>query len=82
MGIFSGKKYRECKTNQDGTISCLSYKPTKDGKKIVVASILAQKTPDCKAQIIDEDGNPDDLEELETYLEKKTGLNCNRASTI
>ena len=82
MGLFSGKRYRECKINQDGTISCMSYSPKKDGKKVVVAHILAQKTPDCKAQIIEEDGDPDDLAELETYLEKKTGLNCNRASTI
>lgn len=82
MSIFSGKRYRECKINQDGTISCVKYVPQKDGKKVIVASILAMKTPDCKAQIMDEDGNPDDLEDLETYLEKKTGLNCNRASTI
>lgn len=81
MALF-GKKYRECNSNPDGTISCMMYRPTKDGKKIVVANIQAQKTPDCKAQIMSEDGDPSDLEELETYLQKKTGLNCQRGSTL
>lgn len=83
MGLFGSKKYRECKLSQDGSsIQCVKYSPTKDGKKPIVASITAKKLPDCTIQILTEDGNPDDLDELETYLHKKTGLNCNRASTI
>ena len=82
MGILSGKRYRDCKSNPDGTISCIMYKPTKDGKKIVTASILAQKTADCKAQIIEDSGDMGDVEDLQNYLEKKTGLNCNRTSTL
>ena len=80
MGLFK-KRYRDCQSNPDGTLSCIIYAPTKDGKKIVTASILAQKTPDCKMQIMESKGEPSDVDELTTYLEKKTGINCNRNST-
>ena len=82
MGLLGKKRYRDCKSNPDGTVECIMYVPTKDNKKIVTARILAQKTPDCKAQIIEDSGDVGDVEDLQNYLEKKTGLNCSRSSTI
>ena len=80
MGFFNQKKYRQCKQREDGIIECLAYRPDKSGRKIPTAMITAQKTPDCKAFILDEDGDPKDLEELQSYLEKKMRVKCNTPS--
>lgn len=81
MGFLSGKKYRQCKQNDDGSLDCISYRPTKDSKKIVTASIRAIQTQDCKTVISEVDGDPSDIADLEEYLGKKARNKCNKAQS-
>ena len=72
------QRYRKCTKNEDGTIDCVAYKPTKSGEKTITATIKAQETPDCKMAIVSEDGDPKDLTELQEYLSKKVRLKCEK----
>ena len=77
MGLFKGKNYRTCQPGEDSSIvECQSYKPSREGKKDVVAVIKIQKLPDCRANILFEDGSPEDINDLKEYLNKSVGVKC------
>lgn len=80
MSIFSKKKYRKCQKEEDGSISCISYIPDKTGKKITTATIKATLQPNCEVSLMDQDGNPEDIAELEEYLGSKARVKCNKES--
>ena len=72
-----GKKYRVCQPGEDSSIvECQSYRPDKSGNKDIVAVIKVQRTPDCKAHILYEDGDPGDIKDLQKYLNEKMGVKC------
>ena len=82
LDVFKGKKYKKCVKNEDGTIDCVVYHPTKDGKKIVTATTKSQITPECTVNHIDVDGDPDDIEEIERYLGKAVRTKCKQPGEI
>lgn len=83
MGVFSGKKYRKCvQDSQTGDVDCISYHPTKDGKKVVTATIKAQMNQNCEIAISDSDGDPGDIEDLEKHLSQRANLRCKKPSEL
>lgn len=78
MGIFGKKRYIKCQKEEDNSISCLSYQPTKDGKKIPVASIRGTVDPSCSLNLMDQDGDPVEIEKLEEHLSKRAKVKCNK----
>lgn len=78
MSIFKGKRYRKCVQEDSGEVSCVAYKPQRDGKKIPTATIRATLTPDCLVGISESDGDQNDIEELEEYLSKSTKVKCKK----
>lgn len=81
MGIFGGKKYIKCNDNGDGSKSCIMYRPTNDGKKIVTASIKVNLSPDGFVAIDDVDGDQTDIAQLEEYFRKRAKVNSNSPGT-
>lgn len=81
-GILGSKRYKKCQQNEEGAIDCVSYRPQKDGKKVVTATIKAQLSPDCRANVTDIDGDSNDIAELEDYLGKHVRTRCNQPGTI
>ena len=75
-----GKKYRQCKKEENGEVSCISYKPSKEGKKIVTATIKANLSPDCSVDLLDSDGDTNDVADLEEHLSKHVRVKCNKNS--
>ena len=84
LDFLSGgsKRYRRCHLNEDGSVDCIAYKPTKDGKKIVTASIKATITPECSISTIDHDGSQEDIESLEEYLRTHAKAKCKQPSEL
>ena len=82
MSLFKGKRYRKCQMNEDNSLDCIAYSPRSDGKKVVTASIKAQMSSDCNVNIIDQDGDPSDLEELEEHLSKRVRSKCKQPSNL
>ena len=77
MGLFSKDRFRVCQPGEDSSIvECQAYKPSKSGGKDIVAVIRVQRKPDCTADILYEDGSPDDLANLQKYLNDKIGVKC------
>ena len=83
MGIFKGQRYRKCQLGDYGhSVECISYKPDKTGKKIVTSTIKAILTEDCSVAVIDSDGDPSDLEDLEEHLSKRVRTKCKQPSNL
>lgn len=78
MSILRGKRYRKCVQEEDGSVSCVAYKPTRDGKKIPTATIKAVLTSDCSVAINESDGDQSDIAELEEYLGNSTKVKCKK----
>lgn len=75
--LFKKKRYRVCQPGEDKSIvECQAYSPSSGGQKDIVAVIRVQRSPDCKANILYEDGSPEDIADLQKYLNEKMGVKC------
>ena len=81
MGLFSGKKNVKCQRNEDSSVDCIAYQSTREGKKIVTATLKGTVDPStCQISTIDHDGNETDIEMLEEHLGKRARVKCNKNS--
>jgi len=82
MTLFKSTKYRKCVKNEDGSVDCVAYKPTRDGKKVVTANVKAIVTPECNVSVVESDGDPNDIADLEEYLGKNARGKCKKESEL
>jgi len=71
MSLFKKKRYVKCKPTEDGTgIRCISYEPTKEGDKKVVAVAEFNKAPDGSIDTLSHDGDVEEIENLTRHALK------------